>query len=267
MTAQVARRWDGSQRRDERERSWISGSSALGFGVLVVPLHPLVWVAKQIASLQHVSNDRVLLGVGVGGDRHARSWAAAGVPRSERGRRLDAALAVLPDLIAGRPANLEDGAEPVQLAPPATVPPVLVGGMADAALDRAVAHGGFFGLPVPPEMVAATVARLDEKAAAAGRPRPAVTTGLMAAVEGDPTLPGDDELARRLTDPDGKYGMPEGAPAEMVVRGGPSAITERLAALADVGVGRVVVDIPGTDWFRQAELVAEAGQNSPSSST
>jgi alkanesulfonate monooxygenase SsuD/methylene tetrahydromethanopterin reductase-like flavin-dependent oxidoreductase (luciferase family) len=31
----------------------------LGFGVLILPLHPLVWVAKQFQSLQHVSADRV----------------------------------------------------------------------------------------------------------------------------------------------------------------------------------------------------------------
>jgi alkanesulfonate monooxygenase SsuD/methylene tetrahydromethanopterin reductase-like flavin-dependent oxidoreductase (luciferase family) len=42
----------------------------LGYGVLVVPLHPLVWLAKQVASLQHVSGGRLILGVGTGGDRH-----------------------------------------------------------------------------------------------------------------------------------------------------------------------------------------------------
>src|ERR687888_498635 len=27
----------------------------LGFGVVILPLHPTVWLAKQVASLQHVS--------------------------------------------------------------------------------------------------------------------------------------------------------------------------------------------------------------------
>ena len=58
----------------------------LAYGVMVLPLRPVVWAAKQVASLQYVSGERVLFGVGVGGDRHERSWAAAGVPRRERGR-------------------------------------------------------------------------------------------------------------------------------------------------------------------------------------
>src|SRR5215467_725713 len=74
----------------------------LGFGVMIVPLHPVAWAAKQVASLQHVSGDRVILGIGAGGDRHAQSWAAAGVSRRDRGRLTDAALQLLPGLIEGR---------------------------------------------------------------------------------------------------------------------------------------------------------------------
>src|SRR5690606_36922760 len=106
----------------------------LATGVLILPLRPVVWIAKQVASLQQVSGDRLLLGVGVGGDRHELSWEATGVPRRERGKRTDAALAALPDLIAGRPVDL-DGTT-VQLAPGVAVPPIIVGGMSDAALTR-----------------------------------------------------------------------------------------------------------------------------------
>src|SRR5215470_6478849 len=118
----------------------------LGYGVMILPLRPAVWAAKQVASLQVLSGNRVLLGVGVGGDRHDLSWQAAGVPRRERGRRTDAALALLPDLIAGRVATI-DGAT-VQLAPGVPVPPIIVGGMADAALARAVRYAdGWMTLP------------------------------------------------------------------------------------------------------------------------
>src|SRR5690625_3736780 len=48
----------------------------LGFGVLAVPLHPLPWLALQIASLQHLSGQRMLLGVGVGGFPAAPFWQA-----------------------------------------------------------------------------------------------------------------------------------------------------------------------------------------------
>ncbi len=81
----------------------------LGFGVMIVPLHPVVLLAKQVGSLQYVSGNRVILGVGAGGDRHDLSWRAAGVARRDRGKRTDAALRVLPGLLAGEWTRLEDG--------------------------------------------------------------------------------------------------------------------------------------------------------------
>jgi alkanesulfonate monooxygenase SsuD/methylene tetrahydromethanopterin reductase-like flavin-dependent oxidoreductase (luciferase family) len=229
----------------------------LAYGVMILPLRPVVWAAKQVASLQHVSSDRVLLGVGVGGDRHELSWRASGVPRRERGRRTDTALAVLPDLVAGKAIDVEGVT--VRLAPGATVPPIIVGGTAEAALDRTARHGdGWFAMPVPADQVAATAGRLAELAAAVGRPAPALTGSVMVAIDGDPALPGRDGLVRRVSDPDGMYGMPADAVPDVVVTGGPPAVAERIAALGAVGAERVVVSIAAGSWARQAELVAEA---------
>ena len=242
----------------------VAGSTArvkLGLGVVIVPIRPVAWIAKQVASLQRISGDRVLLGAGVGGDRHDRSWSATGVPRHERGARTDAALAVLPDLIAGKQARLPDvdGAPLVELAPGATVPPILVGGTADAALRRAVRHGdGWFAMPLPPDVAAPSVDRLRGFAADTGRPAPAVTGSIAVALDGDPALPDRDEIVRQLTDPDGVYGMPAEAIPSILVTGDAGAVVERVAGWAALGADRVVFTLAAGDWHRQAELVAEA---------
>jgi len=228
----------------------------LATGVLILPLRPVVWIAKQVASLQQVSGDRVLLGVGVGGDRHELSWEATGVPRRERGKRTDAALAALPDLIAGRPVDL-DGTT-VQLAPGVAVPPIIVGGMSDAALTRAARADGWFTLPLPAGQLAPAVERLGEVADELGRPLPSITASLMVAIDGDPSVPDRDGLVRRLTDPDGLFGMPAEAVCDLVVTGGVAAVAERLAVLAEIGVERVVPSIVAGSWPRQVKLLAEA---------
>jgi alkanesulfonate monooxygenase SsuD/methylene tetrahydromethanopterin reductase-like flavin-dependent oxidoreductase (luciferase family) len=229
----------------------------LGFGVMIVPLHPVVWVAKQVASLQQASGNRVILGVGAGGDRHRLAWQAAGVPRGERGRRTDDALRVLPSLIAGQPTLLGDAL--VQLAPPAAVPELLVGGMSDAAMRRAVDHAhGWFLLPALPAAVAGYAAKLGEVAASRERSRPSITAAISTALTPDPSLPSEEALFRQLADPDGMFGIPPEAIPSMLVRGVPAALAELLPPYAESGADRLVISVAGGDWFRQTELIARA---------
>jgi alkanesulfonate monooxygenase SsuD/methylene tetrahydromethanopterin reductase-like flavin-dependent oxidoreductase (luciferase family) len=73
----------------------------IGSGILLLPLrHPSV-VAKEFASLDHVSGGRVIIGVGVGGES-AKDFEAVGVDPRERGARTDEAMRALRELFRGR---------------------------------------------------------------------------------------------------------------------------------------------------------------------
>jgi alkanesulfonate monooxygenase SsuD/methylene tetrahydromethanopterin reductase-like flavin-dependent oxidoreductase (luciferase family) len=222
----------------------------IGFGVLVLPLRPVAWTAAQIAALQHLSGDRVLLGVGAGGFPGAPFWRAAGVTGRERGKRTDAALDVLPGLIAGHPVAMEDGAPALTLGPPATVPPILVGGNSPAALSRAVTRG----LDWFPSLL--TPASLQEHARRAEPGFPPVTVGGHARVGEDrASREARAGFVRTLTE---LHRMPPATAEQIPVAGSPAQVTEKLAAFGDVGAERVVLSLDGPDWMGQAELLAQA---------
>lgn len=221
----------------------------LGYGVAIAPLRPVVWLAKQVATLQHVSGGRALLGIGSGGPRHVASWTAAGVDPADRGPLTDAALDVLPDLIAGRPTTVDGRA--VQLAPGTAVPPLLIGGAGPVAERRVRQHdAGWFLFPLGPDAVARARAAVGDEVE--------LTASTMVAFEDDPALPDGDAVRALVADPRGRFGMPPEAVDDVVVRGDPAAVAERLGALHAAGAHRVVVTVTAGDWHRQADLLAKA---------
>jgi hypothetical protein len=71
----------------------------LGTSILIMPLRNPVLLAKELATLQFLSDNRVILGAGVGWND--AEYEAVGVHKSERGRRTDEILDIMLPLLDG----------------------------------------------------------------------------------------------------------------------------------------------------------------------
>jgi probable F420-dependent oxidoreductase len=142
----------------------------LGLGVLVLPQRQPVLLAKQLTSIDVLSRGRLVVGIGVG---HVEAELAAfGVTLPERAARTDEYLDVLLALWrheqhhAGRFVGFAGVAQhpgPVQRPHP----PIVVGGHARPALERAARAGdGWFGWDLTPDDL---VPHLDQLRAARER--------------------------------------------------------------------------------------------------
>ena len=225
----------------------------LGYGTMILALRPVAWTAKQIATLQQLSGDRIILGIGIGGSMYGdTSWRAVGVPYRERGKRTDEALDVLPGLVAGQPAVV-NGQELI-LAPGATMPPIWVGGGSDAALRRAVRAGtAWFPSMMTPTQLKPALARLAEFADTAQRPVPTLTLGGVAGLGADQSTV--DEYAARLTN---TYGVSAEAAMKLPISGNARQAADQLAEYAAIGVRHLVLGLVGDEWKRQCDRLAEA---------
>ena len=138
----------------------------LGTGILILPLHAPMTIARSIATVDVLSGGRLSLGVGVGWMRE--EFDAVGKDFSTRGRRMDETIAVLDTLFdQSRPkfdgefyTLPEMGFEPKPVQQPR--PPILIGGSSDAALRRAARIGdGWYGGSQSPAEVVDVAARLQ----------------------------------------------------------------------------------------------------------
>lgn len=146
----------------------------LAVGVIVLPQRQPLLLAKQLTTLDRLSSGRLVVGVGVG---HLKpELEALGVEPSERASRTEEALAVLRAVWADEVTSFDGRwtsyAELAQRPLPQQRPhpPLVLGGHAQAALERAARCGdGWFGWERTPEQVAETVDRLSALRAAGGR--------------------------------------------------------------------------------------------------
>jgi probable F420-dependent oxidoreductase len=204
--------------------AWLAAGThriGLGTGVLILPYRPPLPTAKAIATVQELSGGRLRLGVGVGWME--AEFRALGVPRGERGRRSDETLAFLRDCFAADEVIAND--QKFLFLPRPPRPPIYIGGAGEHALRRTVRYAdGWMPMTSEPEKLLPGIARLRVLADEAGRELPEV-------------------IAFAGLDP-----------------GRPDRLRERIEALAELGVFRIVIGTRYADadeFRRQVDSVAE----------
>ena len=147
----------------------------LGTGVNILSQANPLYVAKQAASLDFVSNGRFELGVGIGWLRE--EFQAAGTPYERRGARFDDYIQAMRKVWSGE--TVEHKSEfldwsgfksyPVPIQNPL---PVVVGGTQGKAFERTARYGnGWFAPTGSPDQLAPFLEQLDQACKDAGRAR------------------------------------------------------------------------------------------------
>ena len=117
----------------------------LGTGILVLPLRNPLILAKQLSSMDQLSQGRLILGLASGW--YEREFDAVGVPFKKRGKIMDQNLEIMTrlwkeDMVSEEigPYNMRSSVmfpKPVQQPRP----PILIGGYVDRVLKRAAVKG------------------------------------------------------------------------------------------------------------------------------
>jgi probable F420-dependent oxidoreductase len=227
----------------------------LGASVMVLPGRNPVLLAKALASIDQLSNGRLLPAFGLG-VANAAEHQAFGVARNERARIFDEALPLLRRLWTedrvthhGERFHLEDVSvlpKPVQSSLD-----VWLGGASRAELTRCGRLGdGWLPSFTPPDAVRVGIDVVNETAAAAGRAIDPEHFGVLVPyVEGPIPAPLAAVVAMR---------HPEARPEDAIATS-KAQLRERIEAYVAVGASKFVV-FPyagAPDWTDELEALAE----------
>jgi len=205
--------------------------------------------AKQAATLQRLSDGRLVLGVAPGG--RPDDYEAGGVPFENRGRRFDEMLDDMKRIWAGEERGIAGGIGPDVSDHP---PQLIIGGQIDAAFRRAARYAdGYIAGGGQPEYVPPSIEKLEAAWREAGR-------------DGEPrklalayfSLDDDPESQARKTI--GDYYAFAGDYQDMVVAGvakGEDAVKERVRAFEAVGCDELIM-FPASSNPEQVDRLAAA---------
>jgi len=171
----------------------VTTSIRLATGILILPQRNPVVLAKELATLDLMSEGRVELGIGVGWLRE--EFEALGVPWERRGARTDEYVAAMRSLWASDGASFEgEFASFTRVSsnpkPAQSQIPIVIGGHSRAACERAGRLGdGFFPGKGSPAELREMVDIVRQTAADHGRDAEAIEVSA-----GSPAIFGDDPV-------------------------------------------------------------------------
>ncbi|MFK8251338.1 LLM class flavin-dependent oxidoreductase [Ancylobacter terrae] len=231
----------------------------IGTGVLVLPLRNPVILAKQLASLDLVSNGRLMLGAAVGW--YKREFDAVGIPYERRGKVMDRNLEILTrlwteDSVTGQwdELNLRNAVmfpKPVQKPHP----PILVGGYVDVVLKRAATKGdGWLTYFYTPEGYTEAWAKISAYAEEAGRDPASLYSLNQLPIYVGPRDVGMPKMTEWLN---AEWDLSKGSQStfDSAIVGTPEECAEQIAAHIATGVKKIVF-VPWRYEREQVEALA-----------
>jgi alkanesulfonate monooxygenase SsuD/methylene tetrahydromethanopterin reductase-like flavin-dependent oxidoreductase (luciferase family) len=238
----------------------------LGTAVLLPALRNPVLLAHQVATLDQVSQGRLILGVGFAADvpNIRAEFAAAGVPFDKRIGRMMEGLRLCRALWTGEPTDWAGRWQVAAgiLAPTphrSGGPPLWIGGNLATSLERAGKwFDGWFPIAPDPATFARQWAEVKAIAGAAGRD-PAVLSGAMYL-----TLFVDEDVSRADARLNAFLERYYGQPSPVLRRrqahyaGSASGVADWLAGYAEAGASHLVLRFAG-DHERHLEALAGVG--------
>lgn len=246
----------------------VSRRLTFGTGVYLLPLRHPTPVAKQISTLDHLTEGRFIFGVGLGGE-FPKEYESCSVPINERGARLAEGIEVIRKLWTGETVSHQGRFwqfRDVKMTPAPRQrggPPIWCGGRQEAALRRAgrIADG-WMSYAVSPEMFAKGLKTIEAAAEEAGRRLDGFGTAHLVFTRiGDSYEQALDEAAHSLSV---RYAMDmRPATKRYGAVGAPQDVATRLRAFYDAGVRHLSLDIVGPYERRGEQLERFAAEVRP----
>jgi len=238
-------------------------TTRLKFGpsVVVLPYRTPVVAAKEMATVDWLSQGRLFPAVGVGVEL-PREFDASGVPFAERGRRTDEAIRVMRLLWTQDEVTFQGDfykLDRVSIFPKPwqTPPPIWIGGKSEAAMRRTARLGdGWIPSFITPEEMRAGVQKVHDLAAAAGRQLPEDHFGTLI----NYALADSDATALALAQPYVPRGRVDEATMRQCTAFGPAGrLIEKVEEYVKAGASKFILRplCPPDRMLEQLALVAE----------